>query len=239
MNHPRVLFSLAVAAAFTSAACVGRAHHGSARPHGPGAVAGLVRAADTGAGIDKARVVLRRPGSLAPVQGVSDATGAYYIADLPPGRYIVAAYVAETAIGEQPIDITHDRVTALDFAVGASEQGAVELNVPSSGPLWRYRPIGADPGRGVIEGTVADMRHERMPSTVVSVVRHGELEAELAVTDDRGRFQVSGLSPGTYTVVASYAVVTRAQIEVRRRVEVAGGEVVVVPMWLETDQLTE
>jgi hypothetical protein len=218
-------------------ACGGAPRGSMAPPPGPGAVAGLVRAADTGAGVEGARVVLRRPGSLAPVQGVSDASGAYYIASLPPGRYVVAAYVEETPIGEQPIDVAHDRITALDFAIGARDAAVIELNVPSSAPLWRYKPLGADPRSGVIEGTVADLRKERLPSTVVSVSRRGETDAEILVTDDRGRFQVAGLSPGMYTVTASYAVVTRAQIQVQRLVEVMGGEVVVVPMWLETDAL--
>lgn len=234
-QHPTARAAL-VAASLLLAACTGLRARASHVP-GPGAIAGLVRAADTGGGIEGARVVLRRPGSLAPVHGVSDASGAYYIAGLPPARYVVTAYVAETRIGEETVDIGHDRITALDFAAGARDADAIQLNVPSAAPLWRYRPVGADPRSGVIEGTVADMRMARMPSTVISVTRNGTVDAELVVTDDRGRYHVGGLAPGRYTVVASYSVITRAQIEVRRQVDVAGGEVVVVPLWLETDAL--
>ncbi len=227
---------LATAVALGAGACAGRPAPPMRVP-GPGAVAGLVRAADTGGGVDGARVVLRRPGSLAPVQGVSDASGAYYIAGLPPGRYVLTAYVDEYEIGVQTVDIRHDTITALDFAIGAREAGQIELNAPSGLPLWRYRPVGADPRSGVIEGTVADLRRARMPDAVVSIARTGGVFAELVISDERGRYQVSGLEPGLYTVTASYSLLTRAQVEVHRRVQVEAGEVVVVPLWLETDPL--
>jgi uncharacterized surface anchored protein len=220
----------------TAAAACGVTHRAPDRPPGPGAVAGLVRSATTGEGVEGARVVLRRPGSLAPIQGVTDAGGAYYIADLPPGPYAVNAYVEEQSIGEQSATITHDRITALDFAVGRAEDLPIDLNAPSMAPLWRYRPPGADQATGTIEGTVADTQRERLAGAVVSIIRDGGYLAEQTFTDDRGRFQVAGLSPGSYSVSAYYAVVTRAQMEVRRNlVKVDGGETVVVPLWLETE----
>lgn len=217
------------------AAC-GVTHRAPDRKPGPGAVAGLVRSATTGAGVEGARVVLRRPGSLEPVQGVTDAAGAYYIADLPPGPYAVRAYVEQQSIGEQNTTIEHDRITALDFAVGAATDAPIDLNAPSMAPLWRYRPPGADPATGAIEGTVSDTRHARLAGAVISIVRDGEITAEQVFTDEQGRYTVAGLSPGKYSVIANYAVLTRAQMEVRRQqVKVDGGEVVVVPLWLETD----
>ena len=224
---------LAVGVVVAATACAGSQVR---RAPGPGAIAGLVRAAATGAGVEGARGVLRRPGSLEPVHGVTDGSGAYYIADLPPGRYEVTAYVASTAIGARTVAIDHDRVSALDFAVGAGPDLAIDLNAPSMAPLWRFRPPGADPETGAIEGTVADIHHERLVGAVVSVSRAGEVAAEQTFTDEQGRFALHGLAPGEYTVSAHYAVVTRAQMEVRRnRVQVTGGEVVVVPLWLETD----
>lgn len=217
------------------AAC-GVTHRAPDRQPGPGAVAGLVRSATTGIGVEGARVVLRRPGSLEPVQGVTDATGAYYIADLPPGPYAVSAYVEQQPIGEQNTTIENDKITALDFAVGAASDAPIDLNAPSMQPLWRYRPPGADPATGVIEGTVADMRKERLEGAVISITRDGEVISEQTYSDARGRFQVAGLPPGNYSVSAYYAILTRAQMEVRRNlVKVGGGEVVVVPLWLETD----
>jgi uncharacterized surface anchored protein len=194
-----------------------------------------VRSVTTGSGVEGARVVLRRPGSLEPVHAVTDAAGAYYIADLPPGDYAVTAYVEESKIGEQNAVIEHDRITGLDFAVGVAAE-SIDLNAPSMAPLWRYRPPGADQDTGSIEGTISDTRHARLAGAVVSVVKDGDYRAEQTYTDEHGRYQVSGLSPGKYSVIANYAVLTRAQMEVRRQqVNVGGGEVVVVPLWLETD----
>lgn len=229
------VFALCAAIAAT-AACGVVAKRGPSHAPGPGAVAGLVRNASTGLGVEGARVVLRRPGSLEPVQGVTDAAGAYYIADLPPGPYTIVAYVEKTQIGEQTAQIEHDQITGLDFAYGGMGVDPIDLNAPSMAPLWRYRPPGADQTTGAIEGTVADTRQERLAGAVVSIVRDGEVSAEQTFTDEHGRFQVAGLSPGNYSVSAYYAVVTRAQMEVRRnQVKVGGGEVVVVPLWLETD----
>jgi hypothetical protein len=226
----------AVIAALAGTAACGIVRRSSGPPPGPGAIAGLVRSASTGGGVEGARVVLRRPGSLEPVHGVTDAMGAYYIPDLPPGAYTIIAYVSEQEIGEQTAQIEHDHITALDFAVGATTDGPIDLNAPSMKPLWRYKPPGADQKTGSIEGTVADTRKMRLAGAVVSIVRDGEITAEQTFTDEQGRFEVAGLSPGNYSVSAYYAVVTRAQMEVRRnKVIVGGGEVVVVPLWLETD----
>jgi uncharacterized surface anchored protein len=225
-----------ISAIIAATACGRIARTTPARTPGPGAVGGLVRNATTGAGVEGARVVLRRPGSLEPVQAVSDDSGAYFIADLPPGPYAVTAYVQESPIGEQSVTIANDQITSVDFAFGVETDAPIDLNAPSMAPLWRYRPPGADHRTGVIEGTVADTRQARLPGAVISVIRDGGYTAEQTFSDDHGRFQVAGLAPGSYTVSAYYAVLTRAQMEVRRnRVHVVGGEVVVVPLWLETD----
>ena len=110
-------------------------------------------------------------------------------------------------------------------------------NAPGAPTLWRYRPAGADPTAGVIEGTVADMlSHERMRGAVVTIVRVGTLETHPTVTDDQGRYRLEGLAPGAYDVSAYYSVVRRGQLEVRRgNVDVVGGETVVVPLWLEVE----
>ncbi len=213
---------------------------GPAGPTAPatGSLSGMIRAAATGEGVPGTRVVLRRPGSVAPEATVADSDGAYMVGDLPPGRYAVSAYASETRIAEREVAIVAGRITGLDFAVGAvGAEADRDLNAPSAAPLWRYRPVRADPGRGAIEGTVADLHHlERLAGAVVSIVRDGETAAEVVVTDDVGRFWVDGLVPGTYTVSAYYAVARVGQLEVlRNNVRVGGGEVVVVPLWLSTD----
>lgn len=214
--------------------------HRPAHPVGPasGSLGGLVRDAATGEGVEGSRIVLRRPGTIAPSQSVTDGDGAYMIADLPPGRYEVTAYADETRLGEREVEVIAGRVSGLDFVVGAVDDAAtVDLNAPSAAPLWRYRRRGADPALGEILGTVTDLHHgDRLAGAVVSLILDGEDNAEVLVTNDSGRFAATGLRPGTYTVSALYELARVGQIEVRRtNVQIGGGETVVVPLWLSTD----
>jgi len=226
---PRTLSIVLIAAA-----CGGVQHPAPT----PGAVAGLVRDATTGSGVAGARIVLRRPGTIDPIHADTNGDGAYMLVDLPAGWYHVAAFLHEAPIGTRDIEVANGRLTGLDFAVGPrASEAAAALDEPSRRPLWRYHPRTADPDTGVIEGTVADLyQRGRVAGAVVTVVRDGHVDAVQAITDDTGRFRIEGLGPGSYAVSAYYAVVRRAQVEVRRnRVEVGGGEVVVVPLWLDTN----
>ncbi len=55
-----------------------------------------------------------------------------------------------------------------------------------------------------------------------------------AVTDDEGRYRFDDVEPGTYVVSAYYSIGGRAQFEIRRSdIAVAGGEAVIVPIWIE------
>jgi len=237
VTSPRpLLLSATLCAGLAVTACAARQH--VAPPNG--AVAGLVRDASTGAGVPGTRIVLRRPGSLEPVHSDTNGDGAYMIVDLPAGHYQVTAYLREAAIGAREVDVNPGHLTGVDFAVGAlSERAARALDGLSDVPLWRYRPADADPTRGAIEGTVGDVqRRDRVDGAVVTAVRDGDPTAVQAITDDTGRYRLDGLAPGIYVVSAYYAVLRRGQIEVRRnRVEVQGGDVVVVPLWLDTEGL--
>lgn len=222
-----------VATTLAAAAC----HHGPVGPGAPttGAIAGLVRDATTGGGVGDARIVLRRPGSIAPVQAVTDRGGAYTIGALPPGHYEVTGYSHEDRIAVREVDVVAGRTAGLDFAIGAAE-APIELNAPSMAPLWRYRPPGADPDTGAIEGTVADPEvAERLANAVVTIVRDGDVTAEQVITDDAGRYRVDALAPGSYTVMTTYEMLRVGSVDIRHNhVQVTGGAVVVVPLWLET-----
>ena len=216
------------------AACHG-ATPPTAKPIVPGMIAGLVRHAHTGEAVERAIVVVRRPGEIAPLRHFSDDNGAFMIADLPPGHYDVVAYVDQLAIGERADDVRAGQMVGLDFTV-RHDLDPPDLNAPGAPSLWRYRPPGADPTTGVIAGTVADLRFQRVAVAVVTVTVSGTVDAQQTVTDGHGRFELRDLAPGSYDVSAEYAVLRRGQIEVRRsRVIVAGGEVVVVPLWLDTE----
>lgn len=213
-------------------ACAARA-----TPSGPavGMIAGLVRDAESGQAVADAIVVVRRAGSIAPERHVTNEDGAFMIADLVPGTYDVAAYVGKVRIGERPAVVRPNEILGLDFTFTRGGPPTPDLNAPGAPELWRYRPPGADAAAGTVEGTVADIRGTRLPGAVVSITRTGTIDTVQTTTDDQGRFSVEGLAPGHYDVIAYYSVVRRGQLELRRnRVAVAGGEVVVVPLWLET-----
>jgi len=196
-------------------------------------IAGLIRDSASGGAIGSATIVVRRDGELEPLRDQSDGNGAFMIPDLAPGPYEVTVYVQSVAVGQRRAIVAPGEVIGLDFAVGSV---ALDLNAPGAPALWHYRPVGAEPTVGTIEGTVADLHNARLPSAVVSVTPTGTVAAQQTITDEQGRYAVHELEPGSYEVSAYYSVVTSGTVEVRRsRVIVAGGEVVVVPLWLDTD----
>ena len=68
----------------------------------------------------------------------------------------------------------------------------------------------------------------------LAVARRGTPEALEGITDDQGRYRFDNVKPGTYVVSAYYSVSGRGQIEIRRSdIAVAGGEGVIVPIWIE------
>lgn len=238
MSLPRCFQALALISVAGLGACAGRAYQGPP-PVTVGSLAGIIRTADTGSPVGDATIVLRRPGELAPVQERTNGTGAYMIAALPPGQYDVKVYQDERTIGDEQIAIQAGKVTGLDLAVGPrlSMAEAASVDVASGTPLWRFRPADANPGAAVIEGTVTELgERTRLEGAVVTVVdRDGRLIAE-AVSDDGGRYHIEDVAPGSYAVSAYYTLVGRGQFEIRRNdVVITAGEVVVVPLAIETD----
>ena len=76
----------------------------------------------------------------------------------------------------------------------------------------------------------------RLGGAVVTVADGSGALVDQAVSDDDGRFRLEGLAPGAYVVSAYYTLLGRGQFEIRRTdVRVGAGEVVVVPLAIETD----
>ena len=225
-----------IATLATTLGC-GSSQRPAAAAEAPGMIAGVVRDALSGAGMGEAVIVLRRPGEIAPTQDRSNGDGVFMIPSLPPGPYRVSAYYHQRAIGERDVIVRSGELAGVDFTVPAPGVDLPDPNAPGAPTLWRFRAPGADAATGTIEGTVADiLRHERLRSAVVTIVRAGTYDTYPTVTDDQGRFRVDNLPPGTYEVSANYTVVRRGQLELRRNnIVVVGGETVVVPLWLEVD----
>ncbi len=220
---------------------LGLAGCGAARvPIADGTLAGVIRSADTGAGVTDVVVVVQGEGEGAPVVDHGDAAGAYTIAGLAPGPYHVTIARGPETLSDARVTIRSGQLTGLDVVVGPSPvptaAAASEIRVAGGAPLWRYRPTDADPRTGAVEGTVTEEGQlTRLGGAVITVAAgDGRLIAD-AVSDDRGRFRCDSIPPGTYLVSVYYTLLGRGQFEIRRGgVTIAGGDVVVVPLAIET-----
>ncbi|HSN28766.1 MAG TPA: carboxypeptidase-like regulatory domain-containing protein [Kofleriaceae bacterium] len=215
------------------AAC-GSAQH-PVQPKG-GTIAGVARDHDSGDPVSKATIVIRPEGALAAARTVkTDAKGNYSVPALPGGAYSLSASFAGQPISVEHITVTggHTAIVDLTFTLGKPDPITVDFGNPKEGAIDRYRPAHHSPATGVIEGVVTDSgSRERVPGAVVTAAR-GE-DALQAVTDDEGRYKFDDVEPGTYVVSAYYSIGGRAQIEIRRSdIAVAGGEGVIVPLWIE------
>ena len=176
-------------------------------PPGPrtGMIVGQVVDATTGAPVSEAIVQLVLQGysenapSLPNGRVMADAEGRFFFAELPAGDYFLQATkegYARGAYGQRQAWGQSQRVS-----LGEGERLTdIELRV------WKYAVIG---------GTVVDEAGEPVVGIAVRALarnvfagrtRYGNMEVipELvpaAITDDRGMFRLSQLSPGTYVVL--------------------------------------
>lgn len=209
-----------------------------------GGIMGLVRDRQSGAAIALAELDLRRDGALDRTAATkSSDRGVYSFEGLPPGRYALAAYYAGDSVEVDHIVVVAGQVAPVDlaFELGRGEPVVVDFGDPADGAIDHYTPRDGDPATGRIEGTVSDSAtRQRVPGAVVTAVVAGPAaaaqEARQVVTDDQGRFVFDGLSPGAYSISAYYSIQRRGQIEVQRNnLAVAGGQAVVVPLWIELE----
>jgi uncharacterized protein (DUF2141 family) len=205
-----------------------------------GSVAGVARDHDSGDPVAHAEIRLRVKGEMRARSASSDAQGAFTFAHLAPGRYDLSASFAGQPVAVDNIDVTAGNTAVADvtFTLGHPDPITVDFGNPKEGEIGRYHPAHHAKTTGVIEGTVSDAgSHERVAGAVVTASRGHDTDALQGVTDDQGRFKFDDVQPGTYFVSAYYSIAGHGQIEQRRSdITVAGGEGVIVPLFIELRQ---
>jgi hypothetical protein len=212
---------------------------GGARPS-PGStlggIHGVARDHDTGQVIEHAQVRLRVTGSFNAMLASSGADGSFKFVHLRPGTYSLNAEFAGQPIDVEGIEIVAGATVPVDlpFTLGRPDPTHVDFGDPKLGAIDRYRSPELALTEGRIEGTVTDLGvHTAVPGAAVTAV--GPAGVQIAVTDDNGRYRFASVEPGTYELSAYYSIAGHGQIEVRRAsIQIAGGEAVIVPLWIES-----
>ena len=162
-----------------------RAAAGTTAPAGTAIVRGTVTDGVTGLPIPRAAIDLLR-NSMEPFPATTDAAGRFERRDLPAGTYRVhvskAGYLESGTLARAE----HKSETTVDVAEGATVERLALTLVRGA----------------AIEGRVVDEHGDPVPHASVSPVplrgSAGHVEAGQSQTDDRGRFRVFGLAPGSY-----------------------------------------
>ncbi len=200
-----------------------------------GSIVGLARDHDSGDPVAHAELRLRIQGDVRGRAATSSAQGAFAFDHLPPGRYSLSASFAGQPITVDKIDVARGKTVVVDvtFTLGQPDPKHVSFGDARDGAIDRYHPDHHDASTGVIEGFVSDSgSRDRIPGAVVTALRAGDTLQ--TVTDDQGRYRFDDVQPGDYEVSAYYSVSGRGEIEIRRSdIAVAGGEGVIVPIWIE------
>jgi hypothetical protein len=172
----------------------------------PGAIRGRVIAADTGAGLRRARVMLRgsesRPG-MNPQTSQTNENGEYEIKDVKPGRYTLMVmrngYVSQT-YGQKSTDMMSSMIAPM--------QGT-QLTVRAGETLGQvnFQMIRG----GAVEGQITDQNNEPLSRVMVQLSRYRTMQGKRSLmpvsmgqTDDRGHFRLFEIAPGSYYLSASY-----------------------------------
>ncbi|MED1796757.1 carboxypeptidase regulatory-like domain-containing protein [Brevibacillus nitrificans] len=146
----------------------------------PGALAGTVTDLNTGMPITGATVIVYDNTRAPVVTVLTDANGNYGISNLAPGIYTVNTNAAGYASDAAGAEILSDSTSLLSFALNG---------LP-----------------GAIIGTVRDQNSGLPVSGATITVRQGSPSGTIMtilVANDQGMYAVGGLSPGSYTLIAS------------------------------------
>lgn len=165
----------------------------------PAVIHGRVTAADTGAPLTLAQVLLLPNAGGDRTSAATDATGRYELV-VPPGPYrVVASKAGYLAPNAARRGLVRGVLGGFNVAAGAGETLQVDFELQRGGVLTGtlYDPFG-DPavnvGVSVLRYLFASGRWQLSPAGSVGPA---------ATSDDRGVFRIFGLAPGTYYVQAS------------------------------------
>lgn len=216
-----------------------------------GAIAGTVRDASSGDALSFADIEITEWGSMKDrtVRTASSrADGEFALTGLRKGLYLVDVRYGEHrvrvfAVPVDPHDTTRLKVT-VDTGALSSDKSYQYVDMAKNPVIAAKAPELARHGiaaarTGAIRGVVTEIASkQRLPGAVVAATTPGVRDAQLAIADDKGDYQLHGLPPGTYTLSVYYHLVERGNIEVRRTgVAVTAGHETVVD--LELDTVTE
>jgi hypothetical protein len=207
-----------------------------------GTIGGLARDRDSGDPVALADIHLRAAGEVTASHAAKTSKqGTYELAHLRPGRYSLTASFAGQPIDVDDIDVRGGDTTVVDlvFTRGRPVPLHVDFGDPKDGAISHFHPAHVAPHVAVIEGSVTDSA-TRSPLAGAAVTATGPggggggstLDT---VTDDLGHYRFDSVAPGAYTISAYYSVGGRGQIEIRRSVEVDGGDGAIVPLWVELE----
>ncbi len=216
-----------------------------------GTIAGSVRDASSGDALSFADIEITEWGSMKDrtVRSASSlANGQFALTGLRKGLYMVDIRYGEhrVRVFAVPVDVqdtTQLKVT-IDTGALTSDRSYQYVNMAKN-PVATAKPAELEQRRiaaartGAIHGVVTEIASkQRLPGAVVAATTPGVRDAQLAIADGKGAYQLRGLPPGTYTLSVYYHLVERGNIEVRRTgVAVSAGHETVVDLQL--DAVTE
>lgn len=200
-----------------------------------GAIAGLVRDHDSGDPIEQAII------KLGAREITSTASGTYQLDRLAPGSYQLSATFAGQPLAVEHVPVRAGETTVVDLTFTLGHPDPIHSDFAVLTAIDRYHPRTLAATVARIEGTVNDAAtHLRIAGAVVTVVGPGtgpDAASLQLVSDDQGRYRFDAVPPGVYVVSTYYNVGGHGQIEIRRSdIATTGGEVVVVPLWIEAQQ---
>ncbi len=155
----------------------------SAQAQNPGTVDGAVVNSVTGQPVKRAVVVLRPLASSDFCNAITDSAGRFHCDGVAPGRYLASATADGYAAN------LHTARTQKIFTVAAEQ--------PVTGIALEMVPTGA------IAGRVTDDAGQPLQGVMVMTLSAGAtmvLPRGMTTTDDRGRYRIVGVPPGSYYI---------------------------------------